>query len=728
MTKAASLRWLAGDTRGRKRLWSVIPVCALILGVALTALAANAVWLQDRERARMGFEREAALVQRAVADRVTLYERMLRAGRGMVATHDELTAEQWERFIRSLDLAAAYPGIGGLGFVAHVPPEERERLDGAERRRSLGSPVGRRDSQDVVVHAAGGLGDAVVIGQDAAADPVRRAAIEAARDSGQPVLSWQVARDVMIFYLAVYRGGGVPARLEDRRVDIVGWLAAPIDLKGFLGEIAAGHPSVSIDVVDRTDEPAGKSADPHPARSEPSAFVPAFTVAPRILIGGRVWSLTINSTPSYESDAAVTRDARLVVAIGFLVTLVLSWTFLLLIHRHEHAFALARSMTSSLRESEARYRGLVESQGDMVVRLDASGRAFTFVNDTVCAVFGRSRESLIGAGWSDLVDPDDRSAVAATLRHLRSSGKSRVGADFRILTAHGPRWYSWEGYALRDERGAVTEFQGVGRDITARLECETALMHAQKLEALGCLAGGLAHELQNALMPVMMLAETTLRDMPEAGPAADKLRLILASGVRMSDLISRVLVYSRRPDPSVRRAALDLGAAVRNGLALVGPMVPASIELTGSVDESLGTIVANPGHVETILLNLASNAIHAMKGAPGGVLEVTLSRVSDDPEAGERPATLKPGPHARLTVSDTGHGMDEATVNRVFEPFFTTKVVGEGTGIGLATIKGILSEIGGAVTVSSAPGVGTRFDVYLPLDPGSRGLPAPPAA
>jgi signal transduction histidine kinase len=182
----------------------------------------------------------------------------------------------------------------------------------------------------------------------------------------------------------------------------------------------------------------------------------------------------------------------------------------------------------------------------------------------------------------------------------------------------------------------------------------------------------------------------------------------------MRELIAKVLEFSRRPNVLTCRGSVDIGQAVRSALTIVRPVVPSTVEVRESIEDRIGIVAAERGQIETIVVNLVSNAVHAMAGTMGR-LEVTLAPLAAETAGLELPRELPPGRYACLTVSDTGHGMDEATIRRIFEPFFTTKQVGEGTGLGLSIIQNIIRTLGGAVAVTSTAGTGTRFDVYLPV-------------
>lgn len=271
---------------------------------------------------------------------------------------------------------------------------------------------------------------------------------------------------------------------------------------------------------------------------------------------------------------------------------------------------------------------------------------------------------------------------------------------------------------VRDDRGRVVNYVAVKRDVTAEVRLEKQLRQSQKLEALGTLAGGIAHDFNNVLTPILGYTELAVDDLPSDSRVRESLSRVLAAAERARDLVKQILAFSRRAEQE--RQPLRLGDLVRETLRLVSATLPKTIEIRSRLDDDLGTVLADATQLHQVLLNLCTNAWHAM-GDEGGVLEVNLDAVEGTAAA--------PGvSHARLTVRDTGCGMPPEVLERIFEPFFTTKAVGEGTGLGLAAVHGIVRSHGGSLTVESEPGRGSAFMVFLPLAAEAAEAPFSPAA
>lgn len=238
------------------------------------------------------------------------------------------------------------------------------------------------------------------------------------------------------------------------------------------------------------------------------------------------------------------------------------------------------------------------------------------------------------------------------------------------------------------------------------------LRQAEKLEAVGRLAGGIAHELNNMLFPIVGMSTIVKEQLPPGTEESKRLGTVIQAAQRAADLIRRILVFGRQD--WVVAKEIDVASAVRDAVESLRGSAPAGVEIAVTIDDRTGHILADEGHIQTLVLNLASNAMDAMEGRSGRLL-VELSPVAVGAALAASVEGLRQGHYARLRVIDHGRGMDEATLDRAFDPFFTTKEVGEGTGLGLSMVDGIVSLIGGAVTLTSEPGVGTTAAVYLPL-------------
>lgn len=361
---------------------------------------------------------------------------------------------------------------------------------------------------------------------------------------------------------------------------------------------------------------------------------------------------------------------------------------------------------ASLRESETRLRTLLESAPAGVITLDASG-VIEFVNETAERVFRVPRANLLGQPVETLAadassgalfrEPDDAHELLA---------RRRDGSTFPI-----------ELSVSQSRLGGRTVYTAFVRDVSERKHAEeergrleAQLRQAQKLETIGTLAGGVAHDFNNVLAGVIGYVELALGSLPEDSPIREDLLEVKRAGWRGAELARQILVFSRRTE--TKRQLVDLGEIVAEALKLLRATLPSTIEIRQHLSPETRLVLADPTQMHQILMNLCTNASHAMP--EGGRLEVSLGMAELTPDSAAGSATLPPGRYVHLTVTDTGHGMDRNTLERIFDPFFTTKAPGIGTGLGLSVVHGIVASHDGDIRVVSTPGAGTTFTVHLP--------------
>lgn len=263
---------------------------------------------------------------------------------------------------------------------------------------------------------------------------------------------------------------------------------------------------------------------------------------------------------------------------------------------------------------------------------------------------------------------------------------------------------------VRNPLGKVVNYVILERDISKEAALERQLRQSQKLEAVGTLAGGIAHDFRNVLLLVNGNCERALHDLEAGHPAREKIEQVLSAGKRGADFVKQILTFSRKGRQE--RQAVDMAAAVRDALDLFRVSLPPHVDLRAQIPTDCGVVFADPVHIQQVVINLCKNAQEAME-ENGGILEISLQRVPNTEFRAVDAGALQPGPYVLLSVRDTGCGMDEATRARIFGPFYTTRK-SQGTGLGLSTVHGIVLDCGGAITVRSALRQGAVFDVYFP--------------
>ncbi|MCX5856094.1 MAG: ATP-binding protein, partial [Deltaproteobacteria bacterium] len=249
-------------------------------------------------------------------------------------------------------------------------------------------------------------------------------------------------------------------------------------------------------------------------------------------------------------------------------------------------------------------------------------------------------------------------------------------------------------------------------DITDQKRLEAQLHQAQKMEAIGTLAGGIAHDFNNILSAIMGYTDLALGKLDKESPLQRYLGQVYKAGERARDLVKQILTFSRQSEDKLR--PLRVSPIVKEVLKLLRACLPSTIQIHQKIQSDPDTVLADPTHIHQILMNLCTNAAHAMREKTG-VLSITLLPVDIKPDDVFTPHALAPGTYLKLTVSDTGDGIDHGIMERIFDPFFTTKKPGEGTGLGLSVVYGIVKRCGGTITVKSKVEKGTECHVYLPL-------------
>jgi PAS domain S-box-containing protein len=365
--------------------------------------------------------------------------------------------------------------------------------------------------------------------------------------------------------------------------------------------------------------------------------------------------------------------------------------------------------TKELKESEANYRLLVENQTDLVVKVDPDGR-FQFVSHSYCDLFGKTEAELIDHHFMPLVHSDDQGPTASAMEALYTP-PYKTYLEQRAMTKHGWRWLAWMDTSVLDENNQVVSIVGVGRDITEMKQMENDLRQAHKMESIGRLAGGVAHDFNNLLSIIVGNAELALDDLSDWSPAHTYIKEIKRASLRSKDVVQQLLSFSRKSEQE--QTPLDLAGVVRETMKLIRSSIPSNVQIREDIPKACDTILANTTQIHQILLNLCTNASHAMENE-GGVLAVRLRSLILTQENSSVYKDLPPGNYLELTVTDTGSGIDPNICEKIFDPYFTTKAVGKGTGMGLSVVHGIVKNHRGEIFVESAWGKGATFRIVFP--------------
>ena len=309
-----------------------------------------------------------------------------------------------------------------------------------------------------------------------------------------------------------------------------------------------------------------------------------------------------------------------------------------------------------------------------------------------------------------MIEPEDQDIWEQGIQAALDAGKP-LRLDFRILRPDGALcWLHGEAHVVHGETGQAMKMFGTFQDITERKQREADQLQSSRLESIGVLAGGIAHEFNNILTGIMGFTQLAAQSLSADHPVYPHLQIVLSAGRRAKDLVQQILTFSRRSHPV--RQVVSLPTLAQDTLNLVRASFSPAIAIEAYIDPEAGEVLADPTHLHQIVMNLCANAAYAMR-QHGGALTVSISRVEVN-EADAAHRAPPPGSYVRLTVRDTGEGIPAGVVEHIFEPFFTTKDAGEGTGMGLAIVHGIVMSYGGAISVESSSGGGSVFTVDLP--------------
>ncbi|MFC3472200.1 CHASE domain-containing protein [Massilia oculi] len=722
------------------------PLLMALLVLVLTLLVTFAAWSSARRSAETqlheAFGYHARDMGYSIERRMLIYEQVLRGTRGYLRGSVDLSRSEFAEYFEVLRLDQSFPGLEALAIATLIPPgalaahEDRVRAEGFPNYRV--HPAGDARPQTAISHIEPfNARNLRAFGYDMYSEPVRRAAMAAARDSGQAALSGKVvlvqegaaSRDAgFLMYLPVYRRGRDVATVEDRRAALVGWIYSPFrmtDLMRGVGGIAAPKLDVEIFDGERMTPSALLYRSPGAGRGE----TPRFSTANRMEMAGRTWTVRMASSASLE--ATLDRDRpQMVAATGLVLGSLVSLVVWLLAGSRRRALQLAQAMTFELREShdriaadERRFKAILETAYDGFVAIDRQGR-ITDWNAQATRIFGLDAAQAIGKPAEVLLPEERRAAFRTTFdAFTRGGGGPLAGqpTETEVLHASGRRVPVELAVALLppgDGAGATVFV----RDITPRRESEArelqrqqrldearqALARAQKLEAVGKLTGGVAHDFNNILHIISANVQLMLR--ADGPPSRKRLHNVLDAVERGSKLAGQLLAFARRQPlhPSV----VDVAQLLERSDSLLQRAAGDDIVLERSAAPDLWPTLVDPNQLEHVLLNLVINARDAMEG--NGRIALRLANLTVAPGASQLEGEPAPGDYVVITVADDGHGMPPEVMEHAFEPFFTTKPEGKGTGLGLSMAHGFVRQSGGQIRLESAPGAGTTVTIYLP--------------
>lgn len=380
-----------------------------------------------------------------------------------------------------------------------------------------------------------------------------------------------------------------------------------------------------------------------------------------------------------------------------------------------HDITERKEAEDELRKSEKKYRNIFENVSDFLYFHDFEGN-FIETNLAFKQEYGFSENELTQLNIKDMMPEIYKARFDDYIKEIKKKGKddgfmSVITKDGRELSVE------YRSTLLLDSEGAPIGVQGSGRDITDRIKAEkerekleTQLQQAHKMEAIGTLAGGIAHDINNILGIILGNTELAMDDIPEWNPARLNLKEVRIASLRAKDVVRQLLSFARKTE--LEKKPTNIVSIVKESFKLLRASIPTSIEIRQNIAKDVDTILADPTQINQVLINLCTNADHAMPD--GGIIEIILNNVELDEANTAQHPDLHLGRYVNLTVTDTGHGIPQEVIDRIFDPYFTTKEVGKGTGMGLAVVHGIVKGHNGTITVESEAGKGTTFSILFP--------------
>ena len=370
-----------------------------------------------------------------------------------------------------------------------------------------------------------------------------------------------------------------------------------------------------------------------------------------------------------------------------------------------------------LQESNTLLNAIIEGTTDAIFLKDLNGR-YILANGSTLHALGKSATEVIGKDDRELLPSDSAKSISEVDSDVLESGKTRM-KELRLETAYGDTFWLANTSPYRDKDGSIIGLIGISRNITKlkkaeeeKNNLESQLRQAQKMEAIGTMAGGIAHDFNNILAVIFGYTDLAMDDAPPKSKLADDLKNVLEAGDRAKNLVKQILAFSRQTE--IKRIPIQLQSLIKEALKILRSTIPTTIKIVDDIDPSCGVVLADPTQVHQILMNLCTNANHAMEQT-GGILKVELKNIYIEKGSRQLALNIKAGKYVELIVSDNGSGIAPDVIGKIFEPYFTTKKAGKGTGMGLAIVHGIITDYGGAITVESELGRGATFRVYFPV-------------
>ncbi len=713
----------------------------VLLGVSLSVLMWHLAYQQETARIRTAFLTRAQTQATVAQQRLQAYQEMVYNLRDAFIGQYEVSRDEFARVSRSL--FERHPGVQALQWVQIVPREERSVFEAQvsqqlqrpfviRQRQPDGSLQPAADAADyfVINFLEPLAGNEAVLGYDVLTAPTAPVLLAARTDRQfkvTPVLrlaqstSGQTDSGV-IFILPYWRTNGQVQPVE-------GFLQGVFLVQTMLSQ---SHQLMTNEALDTYYYDVSDGANPHllyanfagtePLRDNSGLSLPTPADDPAdlqttFIMGGRTWKMIIRQNAEW-ARLSRSNQPLIILGAGLIITSLLALFVNSLLQRTAAIERIVQERTRQLRASEARLQDILDHSPALIFLKDLEGR-FLLCNEAFAKYSRRPREEIVGRKDEDFVSAEKARHFQAMDAEVLTAGRPVVFETKRGEESDGTAYLSHR-FPLFDEQGRAYAICGIATDITDRQAAEEQkrllerkLLEAQKLESLGVLAGGVAHDFNNILTSILGNASLASLDLPENHKVRRQLAQIERAAQRAADLCSQMLAYAGRA--TVLTAPVNLSELIRDTAALLEISVGKRVRLDLQLDDQTPAVLGDATQLRQIVMNLVINAADAMGQRADGIVSVRTA-TRDLAAAFFEEAIHSPkrsaGRYVTLEVSDNGSGMPPEVLARIFEPFFTTKF--SGRGLGLAAVLGIVQSHGGALFVESAPGKGTTFRLFLP--------------
>jgi PAS domain S-box-containing protein len=696
-----------------------LPLVVAALGTAATVVTTRSVWQVNETRTRNRFEQVSAHLVEELRMRLRSYIALLSGSAGLFSGSADVTPDEFERYMARIWQSESFPGVEGIGFVRYLRSSEAAEAHLARMRERFGQGFGFSPAatdqgvRSIVDYIEPGTPrNRAALGWDMWSEPTTRGAMERARNSGRPASTSIVNlkgeteteqhRGILLF-VPVYSTGGVPESGEERTRTVTGFTYCPFRIDSMISRFVPieTHEGLTLEVRDGK----GESSVVLYSSGEPAFADPDLTREFPIQVADQTWNVRCATGASFQ-QAGSHLSTWITGAFGALFTASFAGMAYVRARSRMHRDRAA----SRVAESENRYRLLATATASIVWTTDAEGR-FIARQDSWQNYTGQTWDDHRDRGWLEAVYASDRERLQESWKAAR---ESRAAFEFEgrlwSRTARSHRWFVMRGVPMLGPDGTIREWVGLVRDIQERRTLEEHLLQSRKLESLGRLAGGVAHDFNNLLTAIIGSADLIDMESRLTESSREYLRTIREAANRSAVLTQHLLAFARKQ--VIEPRTVEINSLVHDLVPILKRLLGEDVQLVTSLPTDTGVTRIDPGQLEQVLVNLATNARDAMP--QGGILTIQTSNAELDEEYTRGYEGVAPGRYIMLLVSDTGVGMDTSIQQHIFEPFFTTKEGGKGTGLGLATCYGIIRQAGGFIWLYSEPGKGTLFRIFLP--------------